>query len=211
MVRFLVAAASGVALLALAGCETLPEMDAATCAAADWRQLGYQDGATGRSAGHFAIRQQLCANYGYEANAEAYNAGHGEGIRTFCRPEQAYRLGEEGRSIGAVCPPETQALFADAYNEGRRLYLARSEWESAESTIRSLFSQREDLLRKLNANELGLARSATPEEKARHESEVLRLRNELVRVDRRIEEAEREAYWRRQNYDRERWRSRNPY
>lgn len=191
-----------VAALTLSGCELGPPMSPAECAAADWRVIGFEDGSQGTSASHFGARAQACANAGYTADQTAYAEGHSNGVRRFCRPERGYRLGEEGGSLEVSCPDDLAVAFEDAYREGRRLYGARSEYESAESTLRSLWSEREDLQRKLIANETGLSASTTDADRQRHREEVFRLRNELNQLERRIYEAEYDARVRRDAYER---------
>jgi hypothetical protein len=209
--RLMRAVMFGLLAAVVAACATAPSMTPQECASADWRGLGYADGVGGRSEAMFATRQQICLNAGYEANLDAYKAGHEEGARVFCQPGRAFQLGADGASAALACPADLEGPFRRAYHEGRELYDAKSAWESAESSLRSLFSEREGTLRKLNANLAGRDASKTPEERARHESEVLRLRNDLIGIDRRIEVCEREAHWRRLNYERVRWRLERPH
>lgn len=196
--------------MAAAACATAPPMTADECASADWRGLGYGDGAAGKAQANFAVREQICRNAGYEANLTAYNQGHEEGVRIFCQPEKAFQLGVAGNSTSLTCPPDLEGSFRAAFSNGRELYSARSAWESAESSVRSLFSEREGVVKKLDANEVGLIESKTDEERARHRSEILRLRSELSSIDRRLREGEREAYFKREDYDRARWRLERP-
>jgi hypothetical protein len=201
-----------IAVLCLVGaaCTTAPEMAPQECASADWRSLGYSDGAAGKTQANFSVREQICLNAGYDANLTAYNQGHEEGVRIFCQPERAFQLGAGGSSAALTCPPDLEGQFRAALNSGRELYQSRSAWESAESAVRSLFSEREATIRKLNANEVGFDASKTEEERARHRSEILRLRNELSGIDRRIHEQEREAYYKREEFERTRWRLERP-
>jgi hypothetical protein len=197
---------AGLAIFAVAGCELGPPMSPAECAAADWKAIGYGDGADGRSPSYFAERAQACANAGYQADQASFDSGYREGVRTFCQPERGFRLGEQGGGLSVACPEDLANRFNAAYNDGRSLYSARSAFESAESAISSLLGEREDLQRKLLANELGLSQSVTEADKARHRSEVIRLRTELISLDRRLREAEYDARYRRDDYERLRLR-----
>jgi hypothetical protein len=198
---------AGMAAL-LAGCALGPAMTPQECAIADWTAIGYSDGAEGTSSQYLAARTQACANAGYNADPGAYAKGHAEGVRLFCRPERGYRLGEEGGSPDVTCPPELAGAFDDAWRDGREVYRARSAYESAESLVRGLFAERESLQRKLLANELGYDQSVTDEDKARHRNEVIRLRSDLISLERRLREAQWDARRARDDYDRVTWRIR---
>lgn len=203
---WLLGALAAAGLAGLAGCETGPIMSPAECASANWKTLGYADAAEGRGLSTFSERLQTCANAGYSAVDGDYQDGYAEGLRVFCQPARGFRLGEQGDSVAVACPADLAPAFEVAYRDGRELYRARSAWESAESTVRSLLSEREDVERKLIANEIGLSASTTQPDIDRHRSEVLRLRNELARVDRRLREAEYEVRYLRDDYQRLQWR-----
>jgi hypothetical protein len=192
--------------LALAACETTPAMSGAQCAVADWKAVGYQDGAEGRPAERFITRQQACVAAGYGADQAAYMAGRREGLWNWCQPERAFRLGVDGAGYNGVCPPELDGVFRDAHAEGARAYQALSAQRSAESAVSSLRSEREDIERKIDANEAGLIASKTDEERLRHRNELIRLRDERSRMDGRIRDAEdaaRESNWNLQRARRE--------
>jgi hypothetical protein len=197
---------AGWLVLGLAGCETGPPMSPEACASADWKAVGYGDGGEGVSPSSFAERAQACANAGFTADQAAYDQGYREGVRSFCQPERGFRLGEQGGGIAAACPEDLANRFNAAYNDGRSLYQARTAFEAAESLIRSLLDDRESIERKLLANELGLAQSVTEADKTRHRSEVIRLRTELISLERRLRESEYEARYRRDDYERLRLR-----
>jgi hypothetical protein len=196
------------AVLALGGCETGPIMSPAECAGANWEAVGYADGAEGRSRSTFGDRLQVCANAGYSAQESAYQIGYSDGVRVFCQPSRGFRLGDDGGALQVACPPDLAPAFEIAYRDGRDLYRARSAYESAESTFRALLSERDDVQRKLVANEIGLDASTTDADIARHRAEVQRLSHELIRIDRRLREADYEARILRDDYQRLQWRLR---
>jgi len=47
-----------------------------------------------------------------------------------------YRLGNAGHGFAAVCPTALEADFREAYNAGRKLYLARSAVNKTHSSIK---------------------------------------------------------------------------
>lgn len=100
--------------LVLSGCAQT--MDAASCAQADWRAIGFEDGAKGAPMTAFPDRAATCAKQGHSADRVAYDAGRAEGLRSFCTYENAYSEGYARRDFRNVCPAE----LADAYREGFR-------------------------------------------------------------------------------------------
>lgn len=106
-------------LFALGGCAN---MDSAECRAADWRAIGYEDGAQGQSPDYFGKRRKACADHGVTADFEAYLAGRDEGVAYFCRPRNGYSLGARGYRYSGVCPATLEGAFVAAHAEGYGLY-----------------------------------------------------------------------------------------
>jgi hypothetical protein len=199
------------AALALSGCATGPIMDVAQCQVADWRQLGYQDAAGGVDASRFAARDQACMTAGYPGKSELYMAGHAEGLRVFCTPQNAFRTGLDGRSYGGQCPPDLDPQFRTAYRDGREIYDATSALRAVESALNSLRSDRENIERKIAMNEQGLYASQSDAERERHRNELFRLRSERNRVENDMRDRERELRWRAQDVSRLRFTVGSPY
>lgn len=122
-----------VCILLASGCATL---DKDECLVADWRLIGYQDGAAGRSATVIDDYRKDCARYSVVPDLDVYRAGREEGLLQYCQPDNGYRLGESGHAWSPVCPAEGSVAFRAAYNEGREIYLARSEVNSTSAQIR---------------------------------------------------------------------------
>jgi hypothetical protein len=118
--------------LSVAGCAT---MDKDECLVADWRLIGFQDGAQGKSATAIGAYREDCAGYHVVPDLEAYQAGRREGLLQYCVPVNGYRLGDSGHTYAAVCPAETERAFRAAYNTGRDIYLARSQVNSTHSLL----------------------------------------------------------------------------
>ena len=112
-----------VVLVLLQGCATL---DKDECMLADWRLIGYQDGVAGKSAAAVGEYREDCAKHAVVPDLDAYRAGREEGLQQYCKADNGYRLGNAGRGLAAVCPTALEDDFRDAYNAGRKLYLARS-------------------------------------------------------------------------------------
>ena len=121
-------------LLLLHGCATLNKDE---CRLADWRLIGYQDGVVGKSAAAVGEYREDCAKHAVVPDLDAYRAGREEGLQQYCKADNGYRLGNAGRGFTAVCPAAQEGDFRDAYNAGRKLYLARSTVNKTHSLINS--------------------------------------------------------------------------
>lgn len=109
---------------ALSACATLNEDE---CQAADWVDLGYSDGAAGRSPSHLDRHREACARHDLPVEAPQWRDGWEEGIRRYCTPENGLREGRAGRSYAGSCPAEVATDFERAYDVGHRVHEARDE------------------------------------------------------------------------------------
>jgi hypothetical protein len=137
-------------ILSAGGCAT---MDKDECLVADWRLIGFQDGAQGKLAATVGTYREDCADYRVVPDLDAYQAGRREGLLQYCVPANGYHLGNSGRAYNAVCPAGTERAFRAAYNTGHDIYLARSQVNSTTSlinhkqqAIQSLEADRQDKL-----------------------------------------------------------------
>ena len=121
-----------VVLVLLQGCATL---DKDECMLADWRLIGYQDGVAGKSATVVGEYREDCAKHAVVPDLDAYRAGREEGLQQYCKADNGYRLGNNGRGLPAICPTALADDFRDAYHAGRELYLARSVVNKTHSRI----------------------------------------------------------------------------
>lgn len=113
-------------LLVLGACSSSKTfMSEAECQTAEWRAIGYEDGAQGLGPTVFGKRRKACAEHGVTAKFEAYLSGHEEGQAYFCRPENGYRIGSKGYRYNGICPPHLEGPFMDAYTDGFGLYERR--------------------------------------------------------------------------------------
>ena len=132
-------------LALLQGCATL---DKDECMLADWRLIGYEDGVAGKPATAVGKYRKDCAKHAVVPDLDAYRTGREEGLLQYCKADNGYRLGNAGRSMAAVCPAALEGDFRDAYNTGRKLYLARS----AVNKTRSRINERKQTLSTLEKN-----------------------------------------------------------
>lgn len=125
----------------LAGCET---MSAEECAAADWRYLGFNDAAA-NGTDRFASRAESCGEKGFTADGGAYGAGFAEGMYRFCQPPNAFNYALRGATFNGACPAELQRDFYAAYGDGRRIYEARSELDTARNRMNVIAPRIEEI------------------------------------------------------------------
>ena len=111
--------------VALAGCAS---MSAEECLTADWRAIGYEDGARGAPVSAVSQRRQACAKKaGVTVDMAAYMAGRDRGLVEFCQPSNGYAIGSRGGVYNGVCTGPEEYDFVAAYEAGRRLYTLERE------------------------------------------------------------------------------------
>ncbi len=104
---------------ALGGCAS---MSAEECVTADWRTIGLEDGARGRTADSIGRHRKACAKAGVTADQTNYEAGRQAGLREFCQPSRGYDVGHRGETYQGVCPSDLEDAFLRAYEDGRYLH-----------------------------------------------------------------------------------------
>jgi hypothetical protein len=123
------------ALLALGSCATLTEEE---CRAGDWFQIGVNDGAEGRGTDHIEAHRRACARAGVSPDVESWLRGRERGLRLYCRPEKAYAVGRNGRSIAPGCTAAELERMRPAHDWGMRYYDIGVEIRAIEGDIRAI-------------------------------------------------------------------------
>ena len=167
--------ASSFALLLLAGCASL---DKDECRTADWRAIGLEDGAQGRTLERLGDHRKACAKHGVTPDTDRYIAGRTEGLATYCTPDNGYRVGRSGEAYRGVCPELSIPAFVAAYNRGRELYTLHARLASVEREIASLKASLKDGVR-------------SPRERADQVERLEALTRESEQLDARIARLER--------------------
>ena len=103
------------ATLTLMSCASLSEEE---CLAGDWRQIGIADGQAGRAADFIDRHREACAPVGVTPDIAAWAAGRKIGLQAYCTPDNAYRIGRNGRVIRPVCPAESYPALEAANRRG---------------------------------------------------------------------------------------------
>ncbi len=91
------------------------------CRTANWQQLGYQAGLKGREATRFEEERKACADHHIDADATGWKLGYAQGLGMYCTAAHGYDVGRHGESYADVCPPESDALFRPAFDDGRHV------------------------------------------------------------------------------------------
>lgn len=109
-----------VLLAMLVGCASLSEEE---CLSADWRAIGFEDGAKGEPLSAASERRDACAKRGAAAlDMPAYLAGRREGLQAYCTPENGFAAGAGGAVDNRVCEGDGAERFLAGYSKGRRLF-----------------------------------------------------------------------------------------
>jgi hypothetical protein len=155
----------GAALAALltSGCAT---MSADECVTADWKAVGYEDGARGYTTEQFSKHRKACADHGVTPSFADYQAGREGGLVEFCQPGRGFDVGARGGRYYGVCSVNLEPDFLDAYNAGRHLYTLQSNVNNASSSISAKESELKRVAEDIREKEAVLiAKETTIEER----------------------------------------------
>jgi hypothetical protein len=155
------------ALLALAGTSVLAGcagMSEQACLVSDWRAVGFEDGAVGRSVTNIGNYREACSKHGVTPDLDAYRAGHAEGVEIYCRPNNGFEVGHSGATYQGVCPANLESAFLANYDSGRRLFELESALQRIDSQIVSNARAQESIRAELTAIAASMISDATTAE-----------------------------------------------
>ncbi|MBF0188970.1 MAG: DUF2799 domain-containing protein [Magnetococcales bacterium] len=171
----------------LSGCASLSKEE---CLAADWRTIGFGDGAAGKRASRLDDHREACADYSVKPNLTAYLAGRDAGLLTYCRPGKGYSEGSNGRSYEGVCPAELEGPFLSAYRSGKIVHDAESAVSAIEKRIRESRNDLENLkTRLMQAESKAVASGLSDTDRKTAVNEVVHLSEEKGRLEETILES----------------------
>ncbi len=142
-----------VVALVLFGCATL---DKAECINADWKTIGFEDGARGYKGSRIGRHREACAKHGVAPDLDLYESGRRQGILEWCTPRNGYRLGVRGKSYNGVCPGTLEAEFVAAMDQGHAVYAYSFELKKQEDLLRYTASEFDALNDVISAKEAEL-------------------------------------------------------
>lgn len=119
----------------ISGCSTLSKSE---CLTADWRLIGFDDGAKGYEVSRIGAHRQACADHGVTPNLSEYEAGYSDGVRKFCTVQKGYNKGLSGWQYNGICPADLEFNFLQAYDDGYELYEINKEIDDIEDEIKEI-------------------------------------------------------------------------
>lgn len=131
------------ATLFLVSCASLSESE---CQSGNWQAIGYRDGSVGRLPTYFAKHANACSQYGIATNQYQQNLweqGRQQGLKQYCTPQNAYRIGQSGKQLAPVCLSHQQSSLYNAHRQGIAYHELNAE-------IRRLQKQRKQYQKELN-------------------------------------------------------------
>ena len=167
------------ACLTLGGCASMSKSE---CVYADWRAIGYEDGANGYPASAVSSRRQACAKAGVTPDMNEYLAGRDRGLEEYCTPANGFSTGESGGAYNGVCGKHDETAFLDHYRAGARLYTLRDRVRSAGYALREASE---------NLGEIKFAIAETTTGLIRPELTVAQRAAEVVRLTQLAEQSDR--------------------
>jgi len=173
--------------LLLSGCQTVSPNE---CKVANWSDLGLRDGLAGKPLSLLDERAHDCAEAGVAADMARYVAGRDQGLREYCRIENAVPLGLNGSSYQGVCPPQIDIEFRRRYQAAYAVHELRSSVEDLDR--RSARLQRD--LREVDADEAKRLKAADQDDERKRiradaDERRERLRRDLRDLDKRLRHA----------------------
>jgi hypothetical protein len=119
------------ALAVLSGCASMSKDE---CLSANWRQVGFSDGAKGLPNKQIEQHAKACAEYGVQVNLDEYLSGRAQGLLTYCQAENGFVVGRSGeRQIVTDCPEHLRTAFIEQYNHGLVVHAIESDLENRHS------------------------------------------------------------------------------
>jgi Protein of unknown function (DUF2799) len=128
------------------------------CKAANWLQVGFDDGRNGAQLGSLQYRSETCAKAGVQVPIETYHSGRNAGLLHFCTPQKAVEMGLAGDDYHGQCPAQLDTTFRRFWGAGRTVLDRRGDVErlvrqEADLTRRAAHILNEEQERKRKAHE----------------------------------------------------------
>lgn len=145
----------GITAVVLSACATMNENE---CTAANWQDIGYEDGAKGYELSYLGNHRKACADYGVSPDFDRYKKGRLAGLQEYCVPATAFSVGRSGGQLNLSCadsqPPSPG--FELAWSQGRELHRAESQLRASEAALGSHLMLLDRLAEKIQKAEIML-------------------------------------------------------
>jgi hypothetical protein len=129
------------ALAAFSGCATLSKNE---CLEADWYELGWRDGSSGKPRSLFQDHVESCMQHNVKPDRGAYYRGRDEGLKIYCTYDSGFKQGRRGRSFHHVCPPELEPTFWAGYKKGSEIRKYEEKIAALEKNLKKIERQIEE-------------------------------------------------------------------
>jgi hypothetical protein len=148
------------------------------CYAANWSNIGFQDGSRGYLSNRVNQHIDACKEYDIAININEYMQGHKQGVRQYCNNNQGFNLGRRGSRYNGVCPSDLAKNFLAGYNEGKRVHQLENTVREIAKEIKAIEQEKDELDSEIADNEATIISNNT--------SSVLR--RELLKQNRKLEQ-----------------------
>ena len=163
--------------LLLSGCAN---MDKSMCLAANWQNIGFEDGAAGRPQTDIAQHRKDCAKHGVTPDLTAYRSGHDQGSVLFCTSNNGFRQGSAGKSYKNNCPESLAGAFLSGFRDGEILHQSKVMLDRADSNLDHVLADIEALQAQIEQQtELMIADGLTRDERAKIRDDLAAMQVEL--------------------------------
>ena len=109
-----------VTLCFLNGCAT--RITAAQCEAANWADIGEQDGLRGITQGKLTQYKDECSAFDIDPTTADYERGYVIGLQQYCTAVGGFKAGYGGYQYHDNCPEDAEKEFYPQYVRGQELY-----------------------------------------------------------------------------------------
>ncbi len=184
-------------LLVLSGCAGMSKDE---CLYADWRAIGYEDGAAGLPVSAVSERRSTCARKaGVTVDMAEYTSGRSQGLELYCEPSRGFAVGSNGQTYHGVCSGPGEAEFSSAYHAGRQLFELERTVAEIEEDIRQARNDLRNVEQRIEDVQAGLIAPDTTvedriqlvadlknfsEDKGNIETAIIALNRDQVRAER---------------------------
>lgn len=167
-------------LLTLGGCASLSKQE---CLNADWYTIGLEDGAQGRTVANIGNHRKACARVDVAPDLARYQEGHQEGLRAYCTPHQAYRIGLNGGQLQTHCPRDLQGAFQDGYRAGRELRHSQARLAQVNGQLHDFYAELRRTEEQIaDLEEAIVAEQSTRSERREHLAQIRKLRESIRQI-----------------------------
>ncbi len=108
------------------------------CKNADWKSIGYKDGAKGRAV-RLSRHANACAKTHITPDKKRYILGYKQGEKMFCTYDNGLGKGSTNGDISDICmTPSLKKDFQRGYRKGKRIYAKKEQIQTKEREISSI-------------------------------------------------------------------------